>query len=195
MKRTNPNVDAKEDANRRSHLIDVVSRQVDKVVNVPVLKDHASAGVTMCLKNLSHGCTNNVARSHANKSLNWCDSFIPTVVALDKIRQKVVLHIGDGLIGTYGGGPGNWNPHFRTWEYRSLFFATDPVAMDRIGWQILDEKRAKEGLPALAETGITLKNPGSESFDQRQPQHVLLAAAAGLGEADLKKIKRRKIAL
>jgi len=181
--------------NRRSHLCLIVSKQLTKVVNVCVLKDHASAGITMALKNMSHGMSNNVCRSHATKSINWCDTFIPTVVSLPAIRRKVVLHVGDGLIGTYDGGPGTWNPHFRTWEYRSLFFGTDPVAMDRVGWAILDAKRAAEGLPPLAETGAALKNPGHESFDRRQPEHVLLAAKAGLGEADLAKIEHRKVRL
>ena len=55
------------------------------------------------------------------------------------LRRKVVLQIGDGLIGTYDGGPGTWNPHFRTWEYRALFFATEPVAPARVGIQRVAE--------------------------------------------------------
>lgn len=182
-------VDATNPINHRSHLNVVISKQVNKVINVAALKDHASAGITMALKNMSHGFVNNVCRTHIDAGRNWCDVFIPAVVALPKIREKVVLHIGDGLIGTYEGGPGNWNPHFKTWEYKSLFFATDPVAMDRIGWDILDKKRVAEGLPKLADTGIKATNPSFEQFDHRQPEHVLLAAQAGLGEADLQKIK------
>src|SRR5262249_28047309 len=157
-------VDPNVAVNRRSHLSNIVSLQVTKVVNVAALKDHASAGITMALKNMSHGFSNNVSRSHLDADSNWCDTFIPTVVSMKKIRQKVVLHIGDGLIGTYDGGPGIWNPHFRTWDYRSLFFATDPVAMDRIGWTVLDAKRASVGLPPLAETGKKAQNPGFEAF-------------------------------
>jgi uncharacterized protein (DUF362 family) len=179
--------------NRRSHLCTVVSQEVDKVVNVCVLKDHASAGLTMALKNMSHGLVNNVVRSHASASINWCDTFIPTVVGMRAIREKVVLHVGDGLIGTFDGGPGAWNKHFRTWEYRSLFFATDPVAMDRIGWEILDRKRKEAGLPPLAHTGRKRVNPGHETFDRRQPEHVLLAARAGLGEGELKKIQHLRV--
>jgi len=181
--------------NRRSHLCTIASTVVDKIINISSLKDHASAGVTMALKNLSHGMTNNVCRSHATSANNWCDTFIPGVVSLPKIRQKVVLNICDGLIGCYDGGPGIWNKHFRTWEYGALFFSTDPVAMDRVGWQILDKKRTHHNLPPLAQTGKKLRNPGFESFDQRQPQHVLLAAKAGLGEADLAKIIHKRIEL
>lgn len=195
MPRVHSRADPQVAVNRRSHLCKIVSQQVTKVISVSTLKDHASAGITMALKNMSHGLVNNVSRSHLDAESNWCDTFIPTVVGMTKIREKVALHIGDGLIGTYDGGPGGWNPHFRTWEYRSLFFATDPVAMDRIGWTILDAKRASAELPPLAETGLKAKNPGFETFDKRQPEHVLLAAQAGLGEADLKKIQHQKLRL
>jgi hypothetical protein len=144
---------------------------------------------------MSHGFVNNVCRTHIDAGSNWCGTFIPAIVAMPRIRKKVVLHIGDGLIGTYDGGPGSWNPHFKTWEYRSLLFATDPVAMDRIGWEILDKKRVEAGLPKLAETGIKATNPGFEQFDHRQPEHVLLAAQAGLGEANLAKIAHTQIKL
>jgi hypothetical protein len=189
-----PGVNASVAANRRSHLSLVVSKRVTKIINVCALKDHSSSGITMALKNMSHGFVNNVCRTHTGPQNNWCDTFIPTIVALPQIREKVVLHIGDGLVGTYDGGPGAWNPHFRTWPYRALFFATDPVAMDRVGWEILDKKRVAMGLPRLAEAGVTRKNPGHESFD-RQPEHVLLAAKMGLGEGNLQKIAHRRIRL
>ena len=36
---------------------------VNKIITIPNLKDHKSAGVTV-VKNMSHGMNNNVARSH-----------------------------------------------------------------------------------------------------------------------------------
>src|SRR5438105_13429686 len=97
--------DPKDDRTRRSHLSLIASRQLDKIINVPVLKDHGSAGVTLALKNLSHGLVNNVARSHATHATNACNIFIPAVVALPPIRRKVVLHVLDGLLAVYQGGP------------------------------------------------------------------------------------------
>ena len=76
---------------RRSYAAQFITKQVNKLINLPVLKDHQSAGVTMCLKNLSHGLVNNVSRSHSSPSLNACNSFIPAVVALPVIRNKAVL--------------------------------------------------------------------------------------------------------
>jgi uncharacterized protein (DUF362 family) len=181
--------------NRRSHLCVVVSQVVDKVINVCALKDHSSAGVTMALKNMSHGMNNNVCRTHPDAANNWCDEFIAKVAAQRRIREKVALHIGDGLIGCYDGGPGIFNKHFRTFEYKSLFFATDPVALDRIAWDILDQKRVQMGLPKLADSGRKRTNPGNEPFDYRQPNHVVLAGQGGLGESDLAKIQHKRIEL
>jgi hypothetical protein len=198
----------------RSHLGLIISRKVDKFISIPVLKDHRSAGVTLALKNLSHGSVNNVARSHISGTefampresgwgtLNQCNQFIPAMVALPQIRQKAVLQILDGLVATYEGGPGNWNRTFATWERGSLFFATDPVAVDRIGWEIIDEQRASRSLPRIASMGVDAQNgalvpggPAQESFHIRQPQHVPLAATLGLGTFDRAKIDYRRIPL
>lgn len=190
-----PGQDAENPINRRSHLCTLVSKTFDKVINVCALKDHSCGGITMALKNMSHGFNNNVCRTHPEADNNWSDIFIPAMVNQKPIREKVVLHIGDALIGCYDGGPGTFNKHFRTWEQRSIFFATDPVAMDRIGWTILDEVREKNGLPKLAETGRKRKNPGNEPYDYRQPEHVINAGKLGLGEWELGKIRRETVVL
>jgi hypothetical protein len=206
-----PQHDPADDRRFRSHVSRIVTQRVDKFVSIPVLKDHRSAGVTLSLKNLSHGLVNNVARSHishahrthAGQTLNQCGTFIPAIVALEPIRQKAVLQILDGLVGTYEGGPGNWNSTFATWEYNSLLLATDPVALDHVGWRIIDAKRAAEGLPPVAEMGLDayagLHEPRpqrpTESFHIRQPQHVALAGSAGLGIFDLRLIEHLRIDL
>ena len=59
-----PWIDPKDDRRFRSHLSAIVSQMVDKFISIPVLKDHRSSGVSLALKNLSHGLANNVARSH-----------------------------------------------------------------------------------------------------------------------------------
>jgi hypothetical protein len=141
---------------------------VNKFITIPVLKDHRSAGVTLALKNLSHGLNNNVARSHlsnvvriagATSGPNQCNTFIPTAASQLAIRQKATLHIMDGLIGVYEGGPGSWNKTWATWPHQSLFFATDPVAMDHVGWDIIDTKRAGEGWQPVARMGLLQDTP------------------------------------
>jgi uncharacterized protein (DUF362 family) len=171
---------------RRSFAARFITRQVNKLINVPVLKDHQSAGVTLALKNLSHGLVNNVSRSHSSSSLNACNSFIPAVVSLPVIRNKTVLHILDGVKGLYNGGPGA-KAQF-VWEHRTIYFATDPVALDRIGWEVIDAKRVSVGMKKLVES-----TPDRFStFVHRQPEHVEIAGALGLGIWDRAKIDLRQ---
>src|SRR4029077_6592079 len=77
---------------RRSHLGLLVPRRVNKIVLLPVLKDHGSAGVTGALKNMSHALVKHVWRSHTTPDTNVCNQFIPQVVAHPIIRRKCVLH-------------------------------------------------------------------------------------------------------
>ncbi|WP_422925173.1 DUF362 domain-containing protein [Singulisphaera sp. PoT] len=178
--------DPKDDRNVRSHLGLLVTRRVNKIVLLPVLKDHGSAGVTGALKNMSHGLVNNVARSHSTPNSNVCNQFIPQVVNHPVIRKKCVLQILDGINGVYQLGPFGRNPKF-VWEYNSLLFATDPVALDHVEWNIIDAKRKEEKLPPVAATGKTALDPlGTEGFDIRQPQHIVLASHLGLGNFDFK---------
>ncbi|MFN4257984.1 MAG: DUF362 domain-containing protein [Gemmataceae bacterium] len=151
----------------RSHLSVIATRLVNKVITIPVLKDHRSGGVTMALKNLSHGFNNNVARSHLGDYFrrtgyqsgpNQCNTFIPTAASHESLRKVATLHIMDGLIGVYEGGPGSWNASWGTWPHQSLFFATDPVAMDHVGWDIIDIKRVEMGWPPVAHMGLIQEN-------------------------------------
>lgn len=181
-----PNHHPRDDRRFRSHVSNVVSRLVDKFITIPCLKDHRSAGVTLALKNMSHGMNNNVARSHLSgiyryggvvTGPNQCNTFIPTAVNQRPIVQKATLHIMDGLIGVYEGGPGAWNRTWATWQRKSLFFATDPVAMDHVGWDILDTKRAAEGWIPVGHMGL-LDGTTGQGLSPR------LAALAAMGSPE-----------
>lgn len=174
---------------RRSYAARFITRDVHKLVNVPVLKDHQSAGITLALKNLSHGLVNNVNRSHSSPSLNACNAFIPAVVAMPVIRNKAVLHILDGVKGVYHGGPSARSEF--VWEHNTIYFATDPVSLDHVGWDVIDAKRVSVGMKKLAEDA-----PDQVStFVRRQPEHVEIAGALGLGEWERSKIDLRQVKL
>ena len=175
---------------RRSYVARFLTKEVNKVVNLGVLKHHQSAGVTIALKNLSHGFVNNVERSHLSTSNNACGMFIPTVVDLPVFRQKVVLNIIDGIKAAYHGGPGGKVAKY-LWDHKTLYFATDPVAVDKIGWGVLDDKRAQVGMPPIA-----LAPADDDSLYVRmQPEHVEIAGALGLGESDERKIELKSFRL
>jgi hypothetical protein len=174
---------------RRSYVARTVTRQVNKFINLPVLKHHQSAGVTIALKNMSHGMVNNVNRSHLTPTANACGIFIPSVVSLPVIRQKAVLHICDAVKASYHGGPGA-RPQY-VWEHKTMYFATDPVALDKIGWKAIDAKRAEVGMAPIA-----LSKPDNAShFLNCQVEHIEIAGSLGLGVFDDRYIQLKKFAL
>jgi hypothetical protein len=184
--------DPRDDSKYRSHLGKLVTKTLDKIVAIPVMKDHGSAGVTGALKNMSHGTVNNVARSHSNSFTNVCNQFIPQMVTHPIIREKFVLQIMDGIRAVFQGGP--FGPDVKwTWENNAILFATDPVALDHVEWDRVDAQRVKNNLPPVAASGKAAIDPlKKEGFDVRQPQHIALAGALGLGLFDYKSNKGRR---
>ena len=138
---------------------------------------------------MSHGLVNNVCRSHGSTTLNVCGAFIPAVVAMPVIRNKTVLHILDGIKGLYHGGP-SARPEF-VWEHRTIYFATDPVAMDHICWKEIDKKRIAVGKKPIAQD----EPDRFSTFLHRQPEHVEIAGAMGLGVWEERKIQKIDFAL
>ncbi len=190
MNLTQSGQDSRDTHVRRSHVAKFLTQQVSKVVNLPVLKHHQSAGVTLALKNMSHGFVNNVNRSHSTFTLNACGAFIPAVVSTPVIRDKVVLHILDGILGMYHGGPGGKKGKY-VWVNHTMYFSTDPVAVDKVGWGVLDAARVAKGMQTIA-----LSKPDDDShFLNCQPEHIEIAGGLGLGVFDDKKIERRNFEL
>ncbi len=184
-----PGDDPNNPRSRRSYVAKVVTTQVNKIINLPVLKHHQSAGVTITLKNMSHGFVNNVNRSHMTPTANACGMFIPSVVSLPIIRQKVVLHVVDAVRASYHGGPSG-KPQF-IWEPKTLYFGTDPVALDKTGWKVIDAKRQEVGMQPIA-----LSKPDRAShFLNCQVEHIEIAGMMGLGQFSDDKINVRRIRL
>lgn len=184
--RANPN----DPHHRRSYLARWLTKDVNKIINLSVLKHHQSAGITLALKNLSHGLVNNVWRSHTTPMLNTCGWFIPAIVDHSIIRQKVVLNILDGILGAYHGGPGNKIEKY-VWPHQTMYFATDPVALDKTGWDVIDAKRVAMGMKPVGEAA-----PDEDStFYRMQPEHVEISAAMGLGTFKEEEIDLRRVAL
>jgi hypothetical protein len=185
-----PKADLNDRHYRRSYLAKFIARDVNKMVNLCVLKHHQSAGITLALKNMSHGLVNNVSRSHSDPSNNSCGTFIPAIVDHAIIRQKVVLNITDAIKAAYHGGPLPTCAKY-TWEHKTMYFSTDPVAMDRIGLRVLDAQRVKMGRQPIA---LAYMDEDSH-FVRMQPEHIDIAGLLGLGESDVKKIEVKQFKL
>ena len=169
--------DPKDDRTRRSHLGLLITRRVNKLVMLPVLKDHGSAGVTGALKNMSHGSVNNVARSHGTPATNVCNQFIPEVVSHPILRQKCVLQIMDGIKGVFQGGPGGGKPEW-IWEYNALFFAHRPGGDGPR--RVADHRRQAEGEEPPA--GRRRRQDGPRPAGDRGVRHPPAAAHRAGGQ-------------
>jgi uncharacterized protein (DUF362 family) len=179
----------------RSYLASIVATEATKIVDLPCLKEHNASGVTGCLKNLAYGSFNNVARTHAGTK-TYTDPVIAVMCTTPPLRAKAVLHIMDGIRAVYHSGPFAWNPEFQ-WEARTMLFGTDPVAVDRIELEIVEQKRREIGAPSLwdrnPENIGDMQRSASKNPFYREPGHIRTAGMLGLGKYELGDIDRRKV--
>jgi uncharacterized protein (DUF362 family) len=183
----------------RSYMASVVANGVDKIINVPTLKDHSAAGVTGCLKNVAYGTFNNVGRSH-RAPYSFTNPLIGVMCSVEPLRSKVVLNIMDGMRMVWHGGPLTQNQKF-IYPAGVLMVSTDPVAMDTIELEAIEKKRRAEGAPSVWEhtaKSITsdqreFYGDASKNLYYRQPGHIAAAGKLGLGVFDLKQIDHRKL--
>jgi uncharacterized protein (DUF362 family) len=125
-----------------SRLTKIVTKICDGIINLPVLRDHSIAGMTLALKNM-FGAIHNPNKYH----LNTGNPYIADINAFSHLRKKIRLHICDALEAQYHGGP-SFMPQWR-WTYSGLLISRDPVALDYTGWQIIEQKRLEKGFKSL----------------------------------------------
>ncbi|MFC1713849.1 DUF362 domain-containing protein [Candidatus Poribacteria bacterium] len=161
---TSPHVNYEDDIRMYESIASKLTRIVPACtafVNVPVLKHHTMAGVTLSLKNW-FGAINNPNKYHFDVS---SDNFIPDLNTMlfskSGIGKRQPLIICDAIMAQYDMGPG-YRPN-KAWNYSGLIVSTDPVALDRIGAQIIERKRREVGLKSLAEM-------------EREPKYISIAA-------------------
>ena len=180
----------------RSNMMRLVSEKLTKVINIPNVKDHGATGATGCLKNIAYGSFSNVARTHRD-GVSHTKTFVGTLASVEPLRSRTVLQIMDGIRGVWHAGP-----FARTRRYvfypKTIFFGTDPVAIDRLLLDIIDDKRKAMGAISIYDRSPKyLKVDDGRARDEdpnvniiiREPGHVEYAASLGLGVADLARIK------
>jgi uncharacterized protein (DUF362 family) len=160
---------SQENLSDESHLSTVLTRVVTKVINVPVLSDNIYCGLSGALFNMTIQNLDNWRRLVQDPIGG--DPSIPEAYADPRVGDKVVFQIMDGLIALYAGGPmgdANYAVHYGT-----LFASKDPVAMDAVALQRIDEWRARAQMEPASKTA----------------KYIQTAFSYGLGNADLSKIE------
>lgn len=159
----------------RIRLANLLTRECEMVIGLPILKDHSTAGITFAMKNM-YGVIDHPNKLHGNK----CNPGVADLNALPVIRNKVRLTIGDALTSVCQGGPGFHPEHL--WYPNAIVVGEDRVAVDTVAWQMIEARRKEAGLPNLASLG-------------RAPLYIATAADAAhhLGTNDAERIHRMEV--
>ncbi|MHC4268943.1 MAG: DUF362 domain-containing protein [Planctomycetota bacterium] len=142
----------------------IISSYCTAIVNIPILKDHDLAGVSIGMKNF-FGVIHNPNKYHDGN----CNPYVADLNSHTYIKDKLRLIICDALKAQYHGGPA-FKPQW-AWDFQGMLIGTDPVAIDRIGTQIIERKRKEVNMQSLKEAG-------------REPMYIKTAASLGLGVDD-----------
>jgi uncharacterized protein (DUF362 family) len=147
------------------------------LINFALIKDHSICGYTGALKNMTHGCSVNPQDFHEHHA----SPQIALMSAQDILRSRLRLCIIDGFKLMANGGPLYKQPQYVT-PHEAVYVSTDPVALDAIGWDLVEKARAGFHLKTLTEEG-------------RPPAYILAAADLGVGIADPAKITLKEVVL
>jgi len=162
---------------KKTRIGNILDKHTTCFINLPVVKAHWGKGYTCTLKN-HFGTNDNPSELH-----DWESATAPmweNVAYLNNIpaiKRCTKLVIADATRPLYSDGPGD-KPAYR-WDYYALILGKDPVAVDRIGLDILDDKRKAEGMSPLTW--------GRQSLEK--------AAEIGVGNYDLSKIDLLRVNL
>ena len=163
----------RENESTHSRYSRIVTQQVDVLINVPVLKHHAMAGVSGCLKNLAFGSVDNTRRFHGKPI--YCNPAIGEILEHKVLKEKLILNIVDGLVASFDKGP-TYHPE-STWKYGSLFVSTDPVILDVLVLQTVNQKREELSLDSVSKFA----------------NHINTASKLGLGTNTLDQAELRQV--
>ena len=154
-----------------SRVCSILADQCTALANIPVPKTHGGAVFTGALKN-HYGTIDNPSEYHPNS----CTSpGIPEVNTIPMIRDKQKLIVCDAMMMAIEDGP-RWRRRF-TKPYGGILVGTDPVAIDTIAMNILDDLRAEAGMEPIAPRAL----------------HIPLSAELGLGTNNLDDIELVKL--
>ena len=162
-----------ENTSNVSHFSKILSGEVTKVINVPVMSTSNINGIAGCLYNMTLPNIDNWRR-FAQGTPFGAES-IAIIYANPVISQKVVLNIMDGLLAEYGGGPSS-QPNFAL-HHATLYASKDPVAVDAIALKQLEAWRTKAAFPPIG----------------RLASYVPTATTVGLGNSDSSRIEVKNV--
>lgn len=156
-----------------SHYSKILSSEVDKVINVPVMSVSETNGIAGCIYNMTIPNIDNWRR-FAQGSRFGGES-LAEIYSKPIIANKVVFNLMDGLLAQYAGGP-QPQPNYAL-HHATLYASKDPVALDAIALKKLEEWRKPESLRPV----------------RPMASYIDFASELGLGNSDTNRIEVKSI--
>jgi len=162
-----------ENTSNVSHFARILSTDVTKVINVPVMSVSETNGIAGCIYNMTIPNIDNWRRF--TQGSRFGAESLAEIYADPHIAKKVVLNVMDGLIAQYAGGP-QPQPNYAL-HHATLYASRDPVALDAIVLKQLEQLRVRVGLPKITPLAA----------------YIGYAAQLGLGNAEPSRIEVKNI--
>jgi len=134
-----------ENTSNVSHFSKIISTEVTKIINVPVMSISEMNGIAGCIYNVTIPNIDNWRR-FAQGSRFGAES-LAEIYSNPVIAKKVVFNLVDGLIAQYAGGP-QPQPNYAL-HHATLYASKDPVALDAIALRNLEQWRVRASLPPI----------------------------------------------
>jgi uncharacterized protein (DUF362 family) len=162
-----------ESTSNVSHFSKIISSELDKVINVPVMSVSETNGIAGCIYNMTIPNVDNWRR-FAQGSRFGAES-LAEIYGNSLIAKKVVFNLMDGLIAQYAGGP-QPQPNYAV-HHATLYASRDPVALDAIALKRLEEWRKRGSLRPVGSVAA----------------YIEFASQLGLGNSATDRIEVRNI--
>jgi uncharacterized protein (DUF362 family) len=162
-----------ENTSNVSHFSKIISSEVTKIINVPVMSSSETNGIAGCIYNVTIPNIDNWRR-FAQGPRFGAES-LAEVYGNPLIVRKVAFNLMDGLIAQYAGGPQS-QPNYAM-HHATLYASKDPVALDAVALSRLEQWRGRASLPAIG----------------RLAAYIDFASHLGLGNSAPNRIEIRNI--
>ncbi|MEM9399482.1 MAG: DUF362 domain-containing protein [Verrucomicrobiota bacterium] len=164
----------KRQISNRSFFAKIVTQDVDKIINVAIMSDHPSVGVWGCLSSLALSSVDNNRRFNSSKT--YAARAIAEILSKEYVKDKIVLHVMDGTLAQFAGGPLFETNYCQTPGI--LMISQDGVAIDTLVREQLEIWREARSVVPIGESAL----------------HIEACESFGLGTTDKSKMEIIKVA-
>jgi uncharacterized protein (DUF362 family) len=157
-----------ENTSSVSHFSRIISSEVTKIINVPVMSNTEMNGIAGCLYNVTIPNIDNWRRFSQGRGFGAAS--IAEIYSNPLVSKKVVLNLMDGLIAQYAGGPQS-QPFFSE-HHATLYASKDPVALDAVVLKKLEEWRRRGSLPAIGQMAGYVEAAAQIGLGNAAPERI-----------------------